>query len=283
MRRQRIVEHPEQPALEVGGQASIDPHRLEVDRDPDPSPAIPRGPPQRWHEAEVVEDHRADVEDEGLRGVEGPLDHRDERVDLGAGLRGALLSNRSTIWAWRTMLVRLCAGPSCIWRAISRRMSSWAVRIIRETPGGTGAPCSTLRSSGIPSAASSPVLAVLRAPAGVPAIAGPTRRGPRRLGQAGADRRLPSRRSIWASMRAALRAIVTSWLASSVSPSACAGAGGEALGGHQQLLGGRLAARLVAGGLGPGLIDEELDLLDLRPDHGSLLLEAHGETRRRRW
>ena len=51
--------------------------------------------------------------------------------------------SRSTICAWSTMFVRLCAGPSCICRAISRRMSSWAVRIIRDTPGGSGPSGST--------------------------------------------------------------------------------------------------------------------------------------------
>ena len=50
-------------------------------------------------------------------------------------------------------------------------------------------------------------------------------------------------------MRAALRAIVTSWLASSAALRRAAGAGAEALRGHQQLLVGCLAARLVAGGL----------------------------------
>ena len=39
---------------------------------------------------------------------------------------GSRSTSRSTICAWRTMFVRLCAGPSCIARAISRRRSSWA-------------------------------------------------------------------------------------------------------------------------------------------------------------
>ena len=50
---------------------------------------------------------------------------------------GSVATSRSTIWAWRTMLVRLWAGPSCIARAISRRRSSWAPRSNRETAGGT--------------------------------------------------------------------------------------------------------------------------------------------------
>ena len=49
---------------------------------------------------------------------------------------GRVATRRSTIWAWRTMLVRLWAGPSCIARAISRRRSSWALRSSRETAGG---------------------------------------------------------------------------------------------------------------------------------------------------
>ena len=46
---------------------------------------------------------------------------------------GSLPTSRSTIWAWRTMLVRLWAGPSCIARASSRRRSSWADSSIRGT------------------------------------------------------------------------------------------------------------------------------------------------------
>ncbi len=58
----------------------------------------------------------------------------------GLAAAGSLAISRSTIWAWRTMLVRLWAGPSCIARAMSRRRSSWAARIIRETAGDTRAP-----------------------------------------------------------------------------------------------------------------------------------------------
>ena len=95
--------------------------------DAGPPAALARRSPQRRHEPEVVEDHRADVEDERLRRFERLLDHRDELADLAARPspgRGA--TSRSTIWAWSTMLVRLWAGPSCIARAISRRRSSWA-------------------------------------------------------------------------------------------------------------------------------------------------------------
>ena len=49
---------------------------------------------------------------------------------------GSVPTSRSTIWACRTMFVRLWAGPSCIARAISRRRSSWAPRSSRETAGG---------------------------------------------------------------------------------------------------------------------------------------------------
>ena len=43
-------------------------------------------------------------------------------------------------------------------------------------------------------------------------------------------------------------------------------AGGEALRGRGQLLGGGRPARLVPRGLGPGLVDEQVDLLDLALD-----------------
>ena len=48
---------------------------------------------------------------------------------------GSVATSRSTICAWRTMLVRLWAGPSCIARAISRRRSSCASRSSRDTAG----------------------------------------------------------------------------------------------------------------------------------------------------
>ena len=39
--------------------------------------------PQRGHQAQVVEDHRPDVEDEGLRRLERVLDHVHQLPDLG--------------------------------------------------------------------------------------------------------------------------------------------------------------------------------------------------------
>ena len=136
VRRQRLVEDPEQAALEVHRQPPVRAHRVELDRDAGPPAAVARRAPQRRHEPEVVEDHRPDVEDERLRRVERLLDHRDELADLAARPSpGRWASRRSTIWAWRTMFVRLWAGPSCIARAISRRRSSWAARTSRDTAG----------------------------------------------------------------------------------------------------------------------------------------------------
>src|SRR5450759_53504 len=57
---------------------------------------------------------------------------------------GSRSRSRSTIWACRTMLVRLWAGPSCMARAISRRRSSWAASTSRETAGGSGVFVSSL-------------------------------------------------------------------------------------------------------------------------------------------
>ncbi len=85
---------------------------------------------------EVVEHHRPHVEDERLRRVERLLDHRDELADLARAEAGSRATSRSTICAWRTMFVRLWAGPSCIARAISRRRSSWAPRTRRDTADG---------------------------------------------------------------------------------------------------------------------------------------------------
>ena len=123
----RLVEDPEQAALEVHRQPPVLAHRVELDRDAGPSAALARRAPQRRDQAEVVEDHRPDVEDERLGRLERLLDHRHELADLAVRpWPGRVVTSRSTIWAWRTMLVRLWAGPSCIARAISRRRSSWA-------------------------------------------------------------------------------------------------------------------------------------------------------------
>src|SRR5438034_10357716 len=124
--------------------------------------------------------------------------------------------SRSTIWAWSTMLVRLWAGPSCICRAISRRRSSWAVRMMRDTPGGTGPPRSRSMKPGVEPASASPSCDGAASPGGIPATtlacsAWAASASWSRI----ADLRLPSRRSTWASMRAAFRATATSWLASS--------------------------------------------------------------------
>src|SRR5439155_1048108 len=48
--------------------------------------ALARRTPQGRDEAEVVEDHRPDVEDEGLRCLEGLLNHLDEEAQLAAGI-----------------------------------------------------------------------------------------------------------------------------------------------------------------------------------------------------
>src|SRR6185369_14402384 len=81
---QRLVDDPEQAALEIHVDPPVLADRVELDRDPGPPSALPCGPPEGRYEAEVVEDHRADVEDERLRRVEGLLDHRDEQPELGA-------------------------------------------------------------------------------------------------------------------------------------------------------------------------------------------------------
>ena len=78
VRREGVVEHPEQAALQLHGQALVDAHGLELDGDADPAAAVAAGAAQRRDEPEVVEDHGPDIEDEGLRRVERPLDHRDE-------------------------------------------------------------------------------------------------------------------------------------------------------------------------------------------------------------
>ena len=82
--RQRLVEHPEQAALEVHRQPSILAQRVEFDRDAGPTAALARRAAERRHEAEVVEDHRPDVEDERLGRLERLLDHRDQLPDLAA-------------------------------------------------------------------------------------------------------------------------------------------------------------------------------------------------------
>ena len=182
------------------------------------------------------------------------------------------------------MFVRLWAGPSCIWRAISRRMSSWAVRIIRETPGGSGPPCSTLRSSGV---------AVGRAL--VPACRCRRRRPP---GSAGERRGPASACAAIASCepRRGL-ALALEEVDLGLHQRGLAGDGDELVGELGELLGRRrrrrsraarrpsrsfsaaaVPARLVAGRLGLGLVDEELDLLDLALDGRSAsAVEARGE------
>jgi hypothetical protein len=56
-----------------------------------------------------------------------------------------------------------------------------------------------------------------------------------------------------------------------------AGARREALGAERELFLGCRASRLVACRLGPRLVDEELDLLDLALEVGGLSREARGE------
>ena len=82
---QRLVEHPEQAALEVHRQPAVVPERVEVDRDARARAALACRPPERGHQPEVVEDHRSDVEDERLRRVQRLLDHRDQLAHLARG------------------------------------------------------------------------------------------------------------------------------------------------------------------------------------------------------
>ncbi len=109
---------------------------------------------------------------------------------------GSPFMRRSTIWAWRTILVRLWAGPSCIARAMSRRMSSWAPRTILENAGETA----TRSPEPRPLATPGPALMAAR-PAASSATISLYR--PRTLA-------LPSRTSTWASMSTARRVSVTS-------------------------------------------------------------------------
>ena len=79
---ERLVEHPEQGALELHRQPAVGAERLELDGHAGAPAAIARRAAHRRHEAEVVEDHRPHVEDERLRGVERLLHHPDELADL---------------------------------------------------------------------------------------------------------------------------------------------------------------------------------------------------------
>ena len=88
--RQRLVEDPEQAALEVHRQPPVLAQRIELDRDAGPAAALAGRAAEGRHQPEVVEDHRPDVEDERLRRLERLLDHRDEQADLAlAALRVA--------------------------------------------------------------------------------------------------------------------------------------------------------------------------------------------------
>ncbi len=77
-----LVDDPEEPALELHREAMVGADALEVHGDPGAPAALAGGAPEGRHEPQVVEDHGPDVEDEGLRGIEGLLDHRHELPDL---------------------------------------------------------------------------------------------------------------------------------------------------------------------------------------------------------
>ncbi len=120
-------------SISIGSRRSL-PEGLEIDGQAGPLAPLAGRATERRHEPQVVEHHRPDVEDEGLGGLERLL----RPCRPAAGSRpargpGPCPTRRSTIWAWRTMFVRLWAGPSCIARAISRRRSSWASSSIRGT------------------------------------------------------------------------------------------------------------------------------------------------------
>ena len=109
--------------------------------------------------------------------------------------------SRSTIWAWRTMLVRLWAGPSCIAREMSRRRSSWADWMSRATSGGMAT-----------AVAGPPAGAARRGTVGPPATVRRSSRSPARPSRYRRSARcLPLRTSTCESMITARRVSTTSW------------------------------------------------------------------------
>ena len=107
-------------------------HRLEAHGHARATSPLRGRAPQGWDEAEIVEDHRPDVEDECLCRLERALDHGHELAQLPFRLRWVARDQPLTTCAWSAMLAMLCAGPSCISRAISRRISSWAAITSRD-------------------------------------------------------------------------------------------------------------------------------------------------------
>ena len=85
VRGQRVVEHAEQAALELDRQAPVLTQRVELDVEAGAASTLAGGPPERRHETQIVEDHRADVEDERLRGIERVLHHRHQLADFARG------------------------------------------------------------------------------------------------------------------------------------------------------------------------------------------------------
>ena len=171
-------------------------------------------------------------------------------------LPGSWSTRRSTIWAWSTMLVRLWAGPSCIARAISRRRSSWASRNRRDTAGGWDAVVG--RS---PPRADRAACVALTSPNAASSI-GVRRRAPRDSGRApGACPRAP--RPATPSGRRAWSA-ATSCALSSAARSGSASHQTDPLRAPRRALSAAgNPPRLVPGGLGPGLRDEQVDLAEL--------------------
>ena len=71
-----------------GAQPPIGAHGVELDRDARRPAAIAGGPSQGGHDAQVVEDHRPHVEDEGLRRLQRLLHHGHQLRDLDHGAIG---------------------------------------------------------------------------------------------------------------------------------------------------------------------------------------------------
>src|SRR3954454_3829101 len=87
----RVVDHSEQAAFHFHAESTIRSDRFEAHRDA-PAPASLRcRTAQGWHEAQVIQNHWSDVEDEGLCPLERLLDHRDELVELLARALGIAL------------------------------------------------------------------------------------------------------------------------------------------------------------------------------------------------
>ena len=192
---------------------------------------------------------------------------------------GSLATRCSTIWACRTMLVRLWAGPSCIARAISRRRSSWAASSSRETAGG-----------------SEPIGSGLLPRRPGPA---PGRRGRDRLRERGQGLGIGGQAvseagegSLLALEHVDLRLHQGSPLREQheLRVELC-GIGRRPPVGRRgtddrgQLVRGARPARLVSGGLHPGLGDQQLDFAELDVEADDLLRHLFGQfgrTRRRR-